>query len=419
MITYKPIIIPNNRKKDGTYPVKIRVYLNGKVRRLPTNLVCEQKDLTRSLHIKNPDILKKADVLIKRMRAITDQYSVQDLEKRSIDWLVIRINEGLKGEHFSLDFFEWGEKYILSKNLATRKAYERALNALERFLGERELDINDITKMMLLDFVEFVEKEPKMYYDRTNKVFVPTKKEKVAKTSSSLHLMKLQHIFNAAKDRYNDEDSDTIRIPRSPFDSIKKVFISGGKGQKALDRKVIQMLINAHAETDSERVAIDAFLVSFALMGANLADLYFATPVAGDLWTYNRLKTTDRRQDKAEMRVAIPPQIHPHLQRLQSDEDGGWWLPELHRIGEKKQTCNEKINDALRRWQKRNGVEDFTFYSARHSFATIARELGYDLASINECLCHKDNLEMGRIYASLTWEQKNAINKAVVESFEW
>ena len=64
MITFKPIIIPNNKRQDGKYPVKIRVYHNGKCRRLPTTLVCEAKDLTRSLKIKNPDILKKADVLI-------------------------------------------------------------------------------------------------------------------------------------------------------------------------------------------------------------------------------------------------------------------------------------------------------------------------------------------------------------------
>ena len=417
MITYKPIIIPNNKRRDGTYPVKVRVYLNGKVRRLPTNLVCEQKDLTRSLRIKNPDILKKADELIKRMRAITDHYSVDELESRSIDWLVIRIQEGLKGEHFSLDFFEWGEAYIQSKTPSTRWAYARALNAFERFLGVRSIDINDITKMMLLDFAEFVEKEPKMHYDIASGRTIPTGKKKVANASSAVHMMKLQHIFNAAKDRYNDEDMDIVRISRSPFKTLKKVVPSGGMGQKALDRSIVQKLINAVVEDEWERVAIDAFLVSFSLMGANLADLYSAMPFDGNVWKYNRQKTSKRRQDGAEIRVEIPEQIHPHLERLKTGS--GWWLPELHRAGATKVACNAKLNYALRKWQKREGVEDFTFYSARHSFATIARELGYDLASINECLCHKDNLEMGRIYASLTWEQKNAINRAVVDSFEW
>lgn len=419
MITFKPIIIPNNKRQDGKYPVKIRVYHNGKCRRLPTTLVCEQKDLTRSLKIKNPDILKSAEVLIKRMRVATDGLSQYDLEDKSIDWVVNRIKDTIQGEKFSLDFFEWGEKYILTKNISTRKAYERALNTLERFLGERVLDINDISKMMLLDFMEFVDNEPKMHYNITLKASVPTKKTKVAKASSSLLIMKLQHIFNAAKDRYNDEDADMIRIPRSPFDTIKKVFPSGGKGQKALDRKVIQRMIVAQTDDASVRVALDAFIVSFALMGANLADLYLATPFQGNEWIYNRAKTTERRDDKAEMRVMIPPQVEPYLRRLQEGGSGEWWLPELHRLGEKKHTCNEKINDYLRRWKKKAGVEDFTFYAARHSWATIARSLGVDLAAVNDCLCHKDGLEMGRRYAPLTWEQKNEINKKVVESFVW
>ena len=418
MITYKPIIIPNNRRQDGTYPVKIRVYFNGKTRRLATTLVCEPKDLTRSLKIKNPDILNKANAIIKKMRTISDDFSMTDLEKRDVDWVVNKIKDGLRGESFSLDFFEWGAKYIKTKNISTRKAYERALNALERFLGERRLDINDITKMMLLEFMEYIDAEPKMHYQPETKTWVQTDKEKVAKAASSLHLMKLQHIFNAAKDRYNDEDSEQIRIPKSPFDTIKKVFPSGGKGQRALDRKVIQRMLVAQTEDPCVRVALDAFIVSFALMGANLADLYCAQPFEGSEWIYNRMKTAERRDDNAEIRVMIPPQLENYIKRLQVG-GGGWWLPELHRIGEKKHTCNEKLNDYLRRWQKAADVEDFTFYAARHSWATIARSLGVDLASVNDCLCHKDSLEMGRRYAPLTWEQKNEINRKVIESFVW
>ena len=419
LITYKPIIVPSNKRDDGTYLVYIRITFRRKSRRWQTNMSCASTDLTRSLRIKNSTILDKAGELIRRMKKATDDLTFVDLEDKDVDWVVNRIKFIMQGEKFSLDFFEWGEKYILTKNLSTRKAYERALNTLERFLGERVLDINDITKMMLLDFMEFVDNEPKMHYDRKSETFVPTEKTKVAKASSSLLIMKLQHIFNAAKDRYNDEDSDQIRIPKSPFDTIKKVFPSGGKGQKALDRKVLQKMMMAQTEDPSVRVALDAFIVSFCLMGANLADLYAATPFQGNEWIYNRAKTAERRDDKAEMRVIVPPQVEPYLRRLQEGGNGQWWLPELHRLGEKKHTCNEKINDYLRRWQKTEDIEDFTFYAARHSWATIARSLGIDLAAVNDCLCHTDGLEMGRRYAPLTWEQKNEINKKVIESFEW
>lgn len=418
LITYKPIIVPSNKRDDGTYLVCIRITFRRKSRRWQTNMSCSPTDLTRSLRIKNSTILDKAGELIRRMKKATDDLSFVDLEDKDVDWVVNRIKSVMQGEKFSLDFFEWGEKYILTKNLSTRKAYERSLNALGRFLGERVLDINDITKMMLLDFMEFVDNEPKMHYDRKSETFVPTKKTKVAKASSSLLIMKLQHIFNAAKDRYNDEDSDQIRIPKSPFDTIKKVFPSGDNGQDPLERDIMQKIILAKTDDPSVRVALDAFIVSFGLMGANLADLYYAPPIQGGRWIYNRKKITSR---KAEMRVSIPSQILPYLKRLQEGVDIQWWLPELHRLGSKKHTCNEKLNVYLRRWQKAEGLNDldFTFYAARHSWGQFARDLGHDLASVNECLCHKDGLEMGRIYASLTWEQKNDINKKVIESFDW
>ena len=417
LITFKPVVISSNKRDDGSYMVVIRVTFKRKSRRLQTNMMCQPSDLTRSLKIKNPTILSKADDLIRKMRKVTDELSFVELEDKDVGWVVNLIKDTMMGENFSLDFFEWGKKYIQTKSLSTRKAYERALNALERFLGKRKLDINDITKMMLLDFMEHVDKEPKMHFDRARKEFVPTDKQKVAKASSSLLLMKLQHIFNAAKDRYNDEDSGVIRIPKSPFSGIKKVFPSGDQAQDALDRAIIQKMILAKTDDPCVRVALDAFIVSFLTMGANLADLYLATPFKGNKWIYFRKKITSR---KAEMRVVLQPEIMPYLRRLQQGESSEWWLPELHRIGAKKPTCNEKLNDYLRRWQNAEGIsDDFTFYAARHSWGQYARDLGHDLASVNECLCHKDQLEIGRIYASLSWEQKNDINRSVIDSFVW
>ena len=416
MITFKAIVISNNRRKDGTYPVKIRVTYKGVSRRLATAMVCKPTDLTRSLKIKNADILSQADKIIIQMREVIKDVSPFELEDKDVDWVVNRIKDKLSGEKFRLDFFEWGQKVIKQKSPSTQGAYVRALNALERFLGKRELDINDITKILLLDFMDFVEAEPKLHYNFKLKETKPTEKKKVSKAASSLMLMKLQHIYNAAKERYNDEDLGRVRIPRSPFDSIKKVFPSGDNGQEPLPREVIQKMILSKESDPSIRAALDAFIVSFGLMGANLADLYAAKPFPGDRWIYNRAKITSR---KAEMRVFIPEQIKPYLHRLQEGQDNEWWLPRLHKMGSKKHTCNMKINECLRKWQDREKIEDFTLYAARHSWGQYARDMGHDLASVNECLCHKDNLEIGRIYASLSWEQKNDINKAVLESFVW
>lgn len=421
MITIEPIIIPNNKRSDGTYPVKIRVYFNGKSRRLPTTWVCQPSDITRtkrrSVKIKKDSgVRDKAKELIDRMRSIVGKYTMIELEGKDVDWVVKKIKDGLNDEDFHLDFFEWAEKYITQKQPNTRKAYTRALNAFERFLGRRSIDINSITKMMIIEFMEFIDAEKKMRWDRKTNTIVESTMDRVPKAASSILVMKLQHIYEAAKERYNDEDEEKINIPRSPFSSIKKVFPVGDQAQDALSREVMQKIILAQTNDKKIRTALDAFIVSFSLMGANLADLYYAAPFEGEEWIYNRMKITSR---KAEMRVRIPAQILPYINRLKEGKDKSWWLSILHDWGKDKPYCNQRLNIYLRRWQQEVGLEDFTMYAARHTWATIARSLGIDLASVNDCLCHKDNLEMGRRYAPLTWEQKNEINQKVIDSFVW
>lgn len=421
MITFEPIIIPNNKRSDGSYPVKIRVYYNGKSRRLPTTWVCYPNDLTRTKRKsykikKDAGVRDKANELIKRMRVITDNMTMAELDGKDIDWIVMKIKNGLVDKKFQLDFFQWADKYILCKAEGTRKGYVRALNAFERFLGKREIDINEISKSMLIDLMEFIETEPKMNYDRYKKEVIATDKKRIPKAASSHVLIRLQHIYAAAKERYNDEDEEYYPIPKSPFSSIKKVFPYGDNGQDPLPKDIMQKLISYETDDYKMRMALDVFIVSFATMGANYADLYAAKPIKYDVWMYNRQKITSR---KAEMRVFIPNQIKPHIQRLQNGDRTKWWLPQLHEFGDKNYSSQMMVYH-LRRWQKSEGIDvDFTLYAARHSWAQYARDLGYDLASVNECLCHKDNLEMGRIYASLTWEQKNEINNKVIESFIW
>lgn len=417
MITFKLIIIPNNRRKDGTYPVKIRVTFKGVSRRLPTTLVCKSTDLTRGNRIKNADILSKGDELISRMRNAVKDLSPFDLESKDVDWVVLKIKDRLSEDNFHLDFFEWCERYILTKGEQTQNAYKSALNALERFLGKRELDINDINRMMLLDFVDFVDNEPKMRRDPRTGEFFPCNFDKIPKASSSRHLMKLQHMFNSAKDRFNDEDSDRIVIPKSPFDKIAKVF-PPSNGQKNLGQELMQRIISAQTDDPTIRHALDAFIVSFGLMGANLADLYFATPFAG-MWVYNRQKTRTRRADKAEMKVVVPDVLEPYIRRLQEDEDSSWWLPVLHHMANTKDLCTGRLNRSLKRWCEQNDVPVFTFYAGRHTWASLARKSGVEKATIDEALCHKGSFELADIYAEKNWDLLTEANRKVLDLFEW
>lgn len=417
MITFKAIVIPNNKRRDGTYPVKIRVTFRGKTRRLPTTMVCKDRDLTRSLKIKNADILNKSDELIGQMRKVAMNISPFDLENHDVDWVVQRIKKELQDDSFSLDFFEWSDRYLQTKNSETRKTYITAVNAFERFLGQRRMDINNMTKSMILDFAEWSDSQPKQFYSTKEGTVLPSEKPKKGNRQTSISLRMLATIFVAARERYNDEDEGVILIPRQPFASIPKA-IPPSDGQKNLGTELMQRIIRAETESRGLRIALDAFIVSFGLMGANMADLYNAVPFKGDTWIYNRQKTRGRRADRAEMRIDLPEKLIPYLRRLQG-EDGGYWLNALHDLAGDKDKCTTYINRYLRRWCEANGIPVFTFYAARHTWASLARKAGVEKATIDECLVHTGTFDMTDIYAERSWELMQEANRKVLALFEW
>lgn len=416
MITFKPIIVPSNRRKDGTYMVVIRITFNGKTRRLPTTLVCRPGDLTRTYKIKDASILNRADALVGRMREAVMDLSPFDMQDRDVDWVVSRIKDSLAVEEFHLDFFAWADRYVQNKAETTRNAYTSALNAFARYLGKREIDINAISRPMLLEFMEMVDNEPRMHYDRKTGQTIPSKVEKkIPMAASSRHITKLEHIFQAARDKYNDEDADRILIPKTPFAKIAKLH-PASRGQANLGPDLMQRIISAQVDSAPMRIALDVFILSFGLMGANMADLYYAKPFTGQ-WVYNRQKTRTRRADRALMKVTIPDELSAVIGRLRGR--GGWWLNELHRFASTKDFCTARVNRCLKQWCEENGVETFTFYAARHTFASLCRKAGVDKSTIDDCLGHIGDYKATDIYAEKAWDLIQDANKKVLEMFTW
>ena len=385
IVTFKPVVIPGNRHKDGTYPVKIRVTFKGKTRRLPTTLVAYPDDMTRSLRIKSADILSKSEDLIRKMREEIADLSYFELETMDVDAIVGRIRARRRTQSFRLDFFSFGDEIVAQKAVSTGKAYTVALNALERYLGKRELDINDITSSMLAGFVS-------------------------SRPETGQYINFLRYIFKQARERYNDDDN--ILIPRTPFDSVK-VPSTVHQGQRNLGVDLIRRIFAAEPSSKLVRFSLDAFRLSFLTMGANIADLCAAPAFQGDEWVYRRAKTSSRRRDKAEIRVKVPPEALPYIAGLQ-EGDPGWWLPALHKKGAVVATVY--VNRGLAAWCHDEGVETFTFYAARHSWASIGRSLGIEKATIDDGLGHVGDFSVADIYADKSWETVNKANRKIIDA---
>lgn len=415
MIKMRPAVYANHRRKDGSYPVKIVVYFNGKERKLATHIVAEAKDLTRSLKLKQGEKYDHALELIRKMREACADIPYFDTVHRDVDFIVNHIKAKLAKVEFRLDFFEYAETYIAPLKDRTRAGYVTSLNAWERFIGKRECDINSITHAQVEAFMEFVENEPRMRWCNKTKAVVKSNKEKRSKAQAPRHVIKLGAIFNAAKRKYNDEDLDRILIPRSPF-ANHDVTTAPAEGQRPLPQDVVQKMI--HAQTDDEyvRLGLDTAIVSFGLMGANFADLLEATPPKDGVWTYNRRKTRDARADKALMIVNVPECLAPYIYRLQGRKKGVW-LGRLHEIDARY--VARYVNIGLERWANSEKIEPFTLYALRKTWATLARRIGVEKSLVDECLAHVGDYALTDIYAERPWDKINEANAKVLALFKW
>ena len=418
MITFKPVVFAHRKRKDGTFPVSIRVTFARKSRYIPTTITARAADLTRGMRIKNPTIIAQTNDLCDRLRAEAARLSPFALEGRDVDWVVARLSEGLRQQDFRLDFFTWADTFLLSKSESTRKKYATALNAFARFLGARAIDINDITHALLVAFAEDADAGSKRAYSRLRGGIVDTGKVRRA-AISPYYLTHLSHVFDAAKDKYNDEDGGAVVIPRSPFRKLNMTPPVPRGGQRPLPVEVLQAMIDDGGCTPSVRRSLDVFLVGFALMGANIADLWEARPPKGPSWAYNRHKTRERRPDGAFILCEIPPEIRPLLARLGAGSSREWWLPVLHALGKDAGIAGQSVNRGLRSWCEARGFAPFTFYAGRHSFATLARRCGIEKATVDEALGHVGDFPLADIYAERDWSKAAEANRRVVGLFRW
>jgi integrase len=417
MATFKYEI--QNKRADGTYNVRIRVINNRDVRRLSTNIYVTDADLTRSGKIKNQKVIDSCEDLVRKCREACNELGF-GITSVTIDKLVEMIKTHLEGKkEFQLDFIEYTVRKTAEMSAGTAEIYRNMISALKRYIKRDTISINEITSSFLKGFEKFLETEPNQSTNRKTDV-----SKSGRKVSAYLSCVRAMH--NRAKDEYNEEDTGLIRIPYSPFKNFK-IKAQQRTRKRALPTDVIQKIIDLPYETEKTggkwsrfNLAKDCFLLSFALVGMNSADLYSSDRAKNNIITYNRRKTVTRRQDKAEMKVMIENCVL-RLTEKYRDADGKRLFCFYRHYSDMK-AFNKAINKGLKQIGKILEIEDLEFYAARHSWATIASSsaVGIDKYTVHEALNHSDSrMKVTDIYIDRDWSNIWNANKRVLELFDW
>ena len=417
MLTIKAEIKKSELKVDGTYNVKIRFTLDRKVKRLSTNLFITSKDLTKSLKFKEDTSIKRAiDGLVLYYREQCFKLQL-DQNHYSLDEIIEFLN-GEQEKQQTIDFIKFSREWIASTTIKGAPNYTTAINALVRFVGKEELDINLITLDFLESFKAFLNKEREI---RTKRLMQQGKRVP-SNRSLSLYLISIKKLFNEAKKKYNKKEKNLILIPNSPFMELE-IPKQEATRKRAISADIIKKLWKlpykdmkkGYKSTCRYNLAKDCFILSFCLMGINSADLYNATEMEGNTIVYNRTKTKDRRLDKAQMKVDIPRLVLPLVEKYK--DKTGKRLFNFYQYYADEKGFNKAINYGLKEIGTILEIDDLEYYAARHSWATIAlNKAGIDKYIVHAALNHIDDaMKVTDIYIERDFVNENKANAKVVK----
>ena len=417
MLTIKAEIKKSELKVDGTYNVKIRFTLDRKVKRLSTNLFITSKDLTKSLKFKEDTSIKRAiDRLVLYYREQCFKLQL-DQNHYSLDEIIEFLN-GEQEKQQTIDFIKFSREWIASTTIKGAPNYTTAINALVRFIGKEELDINLITLDFLESFKAFLNKEREI---RTKRLMQQGKRVP-SNRSLSLYLISIKKLFNEAKKKYNKKEKNLILIPNSPFMELE-IPKQEATRKRAISADIIKKLWKlpykdmkkGYKSTCHYNLAKNCFILSFCLMGINSADLYNATEMEGYTIVYNRTKTKDRRLDKAQMKVDIPRLVLPLVEKYK--DKTGKRLFNFYQYYADEKGFNKAINYGLKEIGTILEIDDLEYYAARHSWATIAlNKVGIDKYIVHAALNHIDDaMKVTDIYIERDFVNENKANAKVVK----
>ena len=388
-MTFKTLIKKDKQRADKTWNVLIRCTHCRKVRYISTSEYVTKTDLTSSFKIKNQLILDKCENLIKEYRK---RVSKLNLEVNDIDMDSIISFLKKKEDNTGIDFVEfsrnWIEKHTEIKGI---KNYSTSINSLCLFFGKDKVMCSEITIRKMKEYEDYLSDRPR---------------------AKSLYTAMIVRLFNEARNYYNDEDNNIIRIRQSLNKYIVPQQNIAEKRALTVEeiKRIFELSYNGEIRRD---LALDCYKLSFCLMGMNSADLYNCTDYDGEYITYFRTKTKDRRNDHAEMKIKVHPGIKPLLEKYRGKNH-------VFNFSDRFSTpsdFNRSINIGLKAIGEEIGVDKLQFYSSRHSFATIAvNNVRIPIYIVNDMLCHVDNaMKVTELYIKKDFTAINEANFKLIE----
>lgn len=358
--------------KEGTYPVKIKVYYQCRPKYYSTGICLASKaELEEILESKSREYRDIQDAIGRKLGRILENVKyLADRGTFSFDRLNNRLGKSIGGsinEMFEAKVQELKE----NEKYGTMTSYKSTLVLIRKYKKD-DVPIRDVTVEWLNGFEKFCLKT-------------------VNRTTLAINMRNIRAIMNIAK------SAGIIRETDYPFGNGRYQIKETVGRKKALNKaqlKAIAEFSNGNKSVEHYR---DLWLFIYFCNGINVADLInlkFSDIQDGEI-SFIRAKTKDRTREAKRIYATITPEMQAIIDKWGNDPKKSVYIFPFMKSGDsewdhekKKKNLIRYINDRMKLIGKELGIGKITTYTARHTYATVLRNEGVPVSMISPMLGH-------------------------------
>lgn len=387
-------------RKDGFFPVYIRVTHNRSSLYIRTDKMVTKRELSKSKDITDPVVMQFCTKLILDYMEKLNRVDIRH-------WTCRMVVDYLEKGDEDICFSDYARRHIdrLIDNGQERNArnYQLALQHMERFFGTTKVKFSQLTSTNMANWIKTME--------QTNR-------------AKEMYPVCMRQVFRAAIAELNDYDLGQIRIKTNPWVKVK-IPQADRPEQRAISaedcrRFFAAPLPESKMKSPLPELGRDVAMMVLCLAGINTVDLYSLrkNDYHGGIIHYRRAKTMRSRADGAYMEMRVPEIIKPLFDKYASAPDSEWLFC-FHERHTTSDSFSANVNIGIRKICESMGMakEDwYCVYTFRHTWGTVAQnDCGATIAEVAFGMNHSAGHRVTRGYLKLDFSPAWELNERVVD----
>ncbi len=398
MATFKTLV--RTQRKDGFFPVYIRVVHRTKPGYIKTDKCVTKHELTKTGEIKDPYVL---DYCIQRIKDYNTRLNMVNIANWSVQQIIAYLQEGDEDLCFS-DYARLHIDRMIDSGMARNaRNYQLALQHMERYFGTTKVKFSQLTSTNMAKWIKSLE--------QTNR-------------AKEMYPVCMRQVFRAATTELNDYDTGFIRIKTNPWVKVK-IPQADRPEKRAISaedcrRFFAAPLPESKMKSPLPELGRDVAMMVLCLGGMNTVDLYNLRKedYHGGIIHYKRAKTMKSRADGAYMEMRVPEIIKPLFEKYAS-APGNEWLFNFHERHTTSDSFSANANIGIKKICAGLGMarEDwYCVYTFRHTWGTVAQnDCGASIDEVAFGMNHSAGHRITRGYIKLDFTPAWELNGKVVD----